>query len=726
MESHNLPPNLLPWRKEFEIKVDRLLRIVGRYLSEEEVSEVKRACIYGAFAHQEQFRSSGEPYIFHPIAVALILSEVQIDKASLVGAILHDVIEDTEIGFDEIKHEFGEEVAQIVDGVTKLTKIKFRSKEEAKAENFRKMILAMTKDLRIIMVKLADRLHNMRTLGSLPTYKKRRIAYETLEVYAPIAARLGMYVLQVYLENLCFENIYPMRHAVLAKAIDEKYANESENLTRIKDTIYDRLVRSNILSRISTRQKHLWSIYNKLKIKGKIELVYDIFAIRVIVSTVDECYRVLGMVHQLYKPIIGGFKDYIAIPKGNGYQSLHTIVFGRNGLPVEVQIRTRDMHVIAEAGAAAHWRYKDAYEGQEHNQIRTNKWLDSVTELQDSGISSEEFMEAMKANLFPKEIYLFTPKGRIIELPKGSTGIDFAYAVHTEVGNRCKTIIVDGQEVPFSQSLHNGQTVEIITEQGLRPSPKWLDYVVSARARTSILTYLSKLPNDVSLCIGEALLANALEEKGILLDEFTSTDRDILLEELDLGTKEDLLIGIGRGKYPMHYVINRFLVKQGLEVEMHEAPEEDEDGLEVSSDIIIGAEKMKTTLGRCCYPLPGESIIGYLSQRHGMVIHQVDCANVENYKKQADRWIPLAWSKKAQGDFPVQLTLIAKNRRGAIASVSAKVTEMNLDFGEFMSEPMSDDLVRIRFVVDVEDRKHLADIMREIRLLPLVERVSRR
>ncbi|MHC5225248.1 RelA/SpoT family protein [Ignatzschineria sp. LJL83] len=726
MENYNLPPNLLPWRKEFEIKVDRLLRIVGRYLSEEEVNEVKRACIYGAFAHQEQFRSSGEPYIFHPIAVALILSEVQIDKAALVGAILHDVIEDTDIGYGEIAREFGEEVAQIVDGVTKLTKIKFRSKEEAKAENFRKMVLAMTKDLRIIMVKLADRLHNMRTLGSLPAYKKRRIANETLEVYAPIAARLGMYVLQVYLENLCFENIYPMRYAVLAKAIDEKYANERENLTRIKDAIHDRLIRSNILSRISTRQKHLWSIYNKLKVKGRIELVYDIFAIRVIVSTVDECYRVLGMVHQLYKPIIGGFKDYIAIPKGNGYQSLHTIVFGRNGLPVEVQIRTRDMHVIAEAGAAAHWRYKDAYEGQEHHQIRTNKWLDSVTELQDSGISSEEFMEAMKADIFPKEIYLFTPKGRIIELPKGSTGIDFAYAVHTEVGNRCKAVIVDGVEVPFSQSLHNGQAVEIITEQGLRPSPKWLDYVVSAKARTSILTYLSKLTDEEAYKIGNTLLKKSLAEKGILLDDFPDEDKNKLLEELGLGTKEELLIKIGRGKYPMHYVINRFLVKQGLAVGTHETPDEDADGLEVSSDIIIGAETMKTTLGRCCYPLPGESIIGYLSQRQGMVIHQVDCANVDNYKKQPDRWIPLAWSKKAQGDFPVQLTLIAKNRRGAIASVSAKVTEMNLDIGEFMSEPISDDLVTIRFVVDVEDRKHLADIMREIRLLPLVERVSRR
>ncbi|PWD86301.1 RelA/SpoT family protein [Ignatzschineria cameli] len=725
MEKYQLPPNLLPWRKEFEIKVGRLLRIVGRYLSEEEVKEVERACIYGAFAHQEQFRSSGEPYIFHPLAVALILTEVQIDKASLVGAVLHDVIEDTEIGYDEIAHEFGEEVAQIVDGVTKLTQIKFRSKEEAKAENFRKMILAMTKDLRIIMVKLADRLHNMRTLGALAAYKKRRIANETLEIYAPIAARLGMYALQVYLENLCFENIYPMRYAVLSKAIEEKYESESENLTRIKDTIYDRLVRGNILSRISTRKKHLWSIYNKLKVKGKIELVYDIFAIRVIVSTVDECYRVLGMVHQLYKPIIGGFKDYIAIPKGNGYQSLHTIVFGRNGLPVEVQIRTRDMHVIAEAGAAAHWRYKDAYEGQQ-NQIRTNKWLDSVTELQDSAISSVEFMEAMKANLFPKEIYLFTPKGRIIELPKGSTGIDFAYAVHTEVGNHCRAIIVDGQQVPFSQSLHNGQTVEIITEEERRPSPKWLDYVVSARARTSILAYLSKLSSEEAYNIGERLLALELENKGIILDDFGEKDQEVLLEELELGSKEELLISIGRGKYPMHYIINRFLVKQGLEVEMHEAPDEDEDGLEVSSDIIIGAEKMKTTLGRCCYPLPGESIIGYLSQRHGMVIHQVDCANVENYKKHEDRWIPLAWSKKARGDFPVQLTLIAKNRRGAIASVSAKVTEMNLDFGEFTSEPMSDDIVKIRFVVDVQDRKHLADIMRELRLLPMVERVSRR
>ena len=432
------------------------------------------------------------------------------------------------------------------------------------------------------------------------------------------------------------------------------------------------------------------------------------------------------MVHQLYKPIIGGFKDYIAIPKGNGYQSLHTIVFGRNGLPVEVQIRTRDMHVIAEAGAAAHWRYKDAYDGQGHNQMRTNKWLDSVTELQDSGISSEEFMEAMKANLFPKEIYLFTPKGRILELPKGSTGIDFAYAVHTEVGDRCKAIIVDGQEVPFSQSLHNGQTVEVITEQGVRPTPKWLDYVVSARARTSILSYLSRLSNEAAFAAGEALLFTELASKGIILSDFSEEEAAQLLEELELGTKEELLTAIGRGKYPMHFIINRFLVKQGLEVEMHESTDDDDDGLEVSSDIIIGAETMKTTLGRCCYPLPGESIIGYLSQKHGMVIHQVDCANVENYKKQTDRWIPLAWSKKAQGDFPVQLTLIAKNRRGAIASVSAKVTEMNLDFGEFTSEPMSDDLVKIRFVVDVEDRKHLADIMRELRLLPLVERVSRR
>ncbi len=726
MENIQLPPNLLPWRKEFEIKVDRLVRIIRRYLTPEEVDEVRRACVYGAFAHQEQFRSSGEPYIFHPLAVALILSEVQIDKASLVGAILHDVIEDTEIGYDEIAIEFGDDVAKIVDGVTKLTQIKFRSKEEAKAENFRKMILAMTKDLRIIMVKLADRLHNMRTLGALPAYKKRRIAYETLEIYAPIAARLGMYVLQVYLENLCFENIYPMRYAVLAKAIEEKYENESQNLTKIKDTIYDRLVRSNILSRISTRKKHLWSIYNKLKVKGKIELVYDIFAIRVIVSTVDECYRVLGMVHQLYKPIIGGFKDYIAIPKGNGYQSLHTIVFGRNGLPVEVQIRTRDMHVIAEAGAAAHWRYKDAYEGQGHNQMRTNKWLDSVTELQDSGVSSEEFMEAMKANLFPKEIYLFTPKGRIIELPKGSTGIDFAYAVHTEVGNHCQTVLVDGQEVPLSQSLHNGQTVEIITNEHVHPTAKWLDYVVSARARTSILSYLSRLSDRDAYVAGESLLFTELETKGVVLDDFTQQERDLLLEEVELGTKEELLMAIGRGKYPVHYILNRFLVKQGLAAEVHETSELDDDGLEVSNDIIIGAEKMKTTLGRCCYPLPGESIIGYLSQKHGMVIHQVDCTNVENYKKQTDRWIPLAWSKKAQGDFPVQLTLIAKNRRGAIASVSAKVTEMNLDFGEFTSEPISEGLVKIRFVVDVSDRKHLADIMRELRLLPLVERVSRR
>ncbi len=725
MKQSELPENLLPWRKEFEIKTDRLLRIVGRYLTEEELAEVKRACVYGAFAHEEQFRSSGEPYIFHPIAVALILSEVQIDKDSLVGAILHDVIEDTEITYEEIENEFGTEVAQIVDGVTKLTQIKFRSKEEAKAENFRKMVLAMTKDLRVIMVKLADRLHNMRTLGALPAYKKRRIANETLDIYAPIAARLGMYALQVHLENLCFENIYPLRYATLSKAIEEKYARESENLNRIKNAIDERLVRSNILSRISTRRKHLWSIYNKLKIKGKIELVYDIFAIRIIVPTVDECYRALGMVHQLYKPIMGGFKDYIAIPKGNGYQSLHTIVFGSNGLPVEVQIRTRDMHVIAEAGAAAHWRYKDAYEGQEHTQMRTNQWLDTVTELQDSGLSSQEFMETMKADLFPKEIYLFTPKGKIIELPRGSTGIDFAYAVHTEVGNTCHRVFVDGVEVELSQPLRNGQTIRIETKKGSAPSSQWLNYVVSARARTAILAYLSRLTDEEAYTAGRELLNEALDRKGLLFKNLTEEEERAMLEELELGSKEQLFIAVGRGKYPTQYVINRFLVKQ----KYPHLPQPElvhEEGSEVSSDVIIGAQGMKTSLGRCCYPLPGEPIIGYLSQRHGMVIHLVDCANVENYKKQPERWIPLAWSKKARGEFPVQLFLIAKNRRGAIASVSAKVTELNLDFEELTSEPINEDLVRIIFVTRVQDRKHLADIMRELRLLKAVERVSRR
>ncbi len=726
METVELPQNLIPWKAEFVEKTNRLIRVVSRYLSKEDVEEVKRACVFGAFAHQEQFRSSGEPYIFHPIAVALILTEVEIDAASIVGAILHDVIEDTDIEYDEIKYHFGEDVANIVDGVTKLTQIRFRSKEEAKAENFRKMVLAMTKDLRVIMVKLADRLHNMRTLGALPAYKKRRIARETLEIYAPIASRLGMYVLQVYLENLCFENLYPMRYEVLKNELEKKDVEQHDNLNKILESIDERLVRSNILSRLSTRRKHLWSIYQKMRVKGGLDYVYDIFAIRIIVRSVDDCYRVLGIVHQLYKPIIGGFKDYIAIPKINGYQSLHTVVFGANGLPVEVQIRTRDMHIVAEVGAAAHWRYKESYEGQSHAFQKTTKWLDVVTELQDITTSPEEFMETMKAELFPKEIYVFTPKGRIIELPRGATALDFAYAVHTDIGDTFEKALVDSQEVAYDYLLSNGQTVEIKTNKSVKPSSLWLDHVITARARSRIRSYLGDLSDLEAEDAGSAILQNAILERGFKEGALSDEQEATILHDLGLGSKEQLLMDIGRGKYPAQYVINRYLVNFRYTPDLLPDADESDEGEEVSNEMIKGAEGMKVSLGACCNPLPGEPIIGYLSMRHGLVMHATNCSNIEMFKKHPERWLPLEWSKEVRGDFPVQLYLLAKNRRGSIAAISAKITELNLDFEEFKSENINEDLVKIAFVIRVNDRKHLADVMRSLRLLDNVERVSRK
>ncbi len=723
MRSVTLPEGLGAWRDEFIIKSERLLRIVGRYLTEQEVQAVKEACVYGAFAHDGQFRSSGEPYIFHPLAVALILTEVQIDAPSIIGGILHDVIEDTPITFSEIESRFGEDVATIVDGVTKLTQIKFTSKEEEKAENFRKMILAMTKDIRVIMVKLADRLHNMRTLGALEPYKKRRIANDTLEVYAPIAARLGIYDLQVQLENLCFKNLHPWRYRVLKAALDEQYRVQENNLDKIKERLDEALVQLNVIARISTRRKHLWSIYSKVRVKGRLNLVYDIFAIRIIVRSVDDCYRALGVVHRHLKPIMGGFKDYIAIPKTNGYQSLHTIVFGANNLPVEVQIRTRDMHIIAEAGAAAHWRYKEVYEHQEHNYDKTTEWLDSVMEIQDSALTSKEFMETMKADFFPKEIYVFTPNGKIIELPRGATAIDFAYSVHSDIGNRSAAAYVDMHEVALTQPLSNGQTVRIEVSDDAFPSPMWLEHAVTARARTRIRAYLRSLKEAEAEALGRSVLEEALQKRGIDLSAANAEDEAIILSELGLESKEALLRNIGRGKYPPQYVINRFLIHQR---EHKGLSEEEQRLLNVSQDAIIGAEGMNTSLAPCCHPLPGEPIMGCLTIRHGLMIHLVGCMNMQAYKDKPEKCIPLEWSKEVRGEFPVKLYLVAKNQRGSLAAISARLTEMQLDIDEFNSTGLNEDLVRVEFVIKVSDRKHLADIMRELKLLSNVERVSRK
>lgn len=723
MEPIKLPEEMALWNEAFFAKVAELELCVSRYMTKAEVALVKEACFFGAWAHQGQSRSSGEPYIFHPIEVALILTLVQLDVDSIVGAVLHDVIEDTDITFEEIAQKFGRETAIIVDGVSKLTKIRFSSKLEAKAENFRKMILAMTKDLRVIMVKLADRLHNMRTLGALAPYKKRRIAKDTLDIYTPIAARLGMFALQTELENLCFENIYPMRHRVLLEFVNKKRISQGPTLQAIRDAIQEKVSSVGISARIAIREKHAWSLYRKLKKRGSLSQLSDIFSIRVIVNSVDECYRVLGIVHSLNKPIIGRFKDFIAIPKVNGYQSLHTVVFGANMLPVEVQIRTKEMHIIAEAGAAAHWRYGEVYREQNYTKNKTREWLDSVTELQNSMLSSEEFMASMKEDLFPSEIYVFTPNGRIIELPKGSTAVDFAYAIHSDIGNHCISTKIDAKFAPVAQVLVTGQTVEIQTSQSAQPNPLWLEFVRTAKARSAIRSYLSKLSYEDAVVIGENLLENAMKQKNIPVAKLSEEILNKLAKELRIESVQDMYAEIGSGKRPASFIINR-LEAHGLDVTQeyrHSHHTTD------NAQTIEGAQGKKTVFAECCYPIPGDNIVGYWQPRLGeLEVHRIECRNaIEAATKHPERCYPLAWKHQEKGIFPVQLSFIIRNRRGVIAQITNELMNMEININDLRSQTINEGYSRLWMVIHVSDRQFLANVFRNLKKLENVVRIGR-
>lgn len=723
MEPVKLPKEMMLWNEAFFVKVSELERCVGRYMAKDEVMRVREACIYGAWAHQGQSRSSGEPYIFHPIEVAIILTLVQLDIHSIVGAVLHDVIEDTEITFDEIKQKFGQETAEIVDGVSKLTKIRFSSKLEAKAENFRKMILAMTKDIRVIMVKLADRLHNMRTLGALAPYKKRRIAQDTLDIYTPIAARLGMFALQVELENLCFENIYPLRYKVLQELIRKKRISQGPTVHGIRDAIQDRLDGVNISARISIREKHSWSLYKKLKNRGSMSQLSDIFSIRVIVNSIDECYRVLGVVHTLNKPIIGRFKDFIAIPKINGYQSLHTVVFGANMLPVEIQIRTKEMHIIAEAGAAAHWRYGEVYREQNYTKNKTREWLDYVTELQNSMLSSEEFMESMKEDLFPSEIYVFTPNGRIMELPKGSTAVDFAYAIHSDIGNHCISAKVDAKYSSVSRILSTGQTVEIQTSPSAQPNPLWLEFVRTAKARSAIRGYLGKLSYEDAIVIGQNLLENAMRQKNISMSQLTGEVLNKLAKELRIESVEDMYAEIGSGKRPSSFIINR-LEAHGMDVEKtfkHSHHTVD------NAKTVEGVDGKRVVFGDCCYPIPDDSIMGYWHpRRNELVVHRVECEIAVEASKNTDRCYALTWNHLNKSLFPVQLSFIIRNQRGVVAEVTTELVNMDVNINDLRSQTINEEYSRLWMIVHVPDRDYLASIFRNLKKIKNVIRVGRR
>ena len=619
--------------------IDALSDRLSSYLSTEQIQQVRRAYFYAEQAHTGQRRRSGEPYIIHPLAVANILSDMRLDYQSLMAAMLHDVIEDTGIPKIALAEQFGDVVTELVDGVSKLTHIKFESKEEQQAENFQKMILAMAKDIRVMLVKLADRLHNLRTLGALRPDKRRRIGRETLDIYAPVAHRLGLNSVRVEMEELCFDAMYPMRSGLIRKAVTSARGNRKELVDKISGALRARLNEHNLPCRVLGREKHMFSIYSKMKEQRKsFSDIMDVYGFRIVVESVDMCYRVLGAIHNLYKPIPGRFKDYIAIPKTNGYQSLHTTLIGISGVPIEIQIRTEEMDAMAQHGIAAHWLYKTDNNEMAGSQ-RAQQWVQNLLELQKSAGSPIEFIEHVKVDLFPDEIYVFTPKGRIMELPKGSTTVDFAYAVHTDVGNSCIACRIDRQLAPLSSKLQNGQTVQIITAPGAQPNPAWLSFVVTGKARSNIRHFLKSQRRSESVALGDRLLDKALSSLGKSMSDIEQDRIDLLLEETALDSIEDVMEDIGLGNRMASLVARRLLAANrdtdiDLEAFADEAPL-----------AIKGTEGLVVNFAKCCNPIPGDPIVGNTSSGRGLVIHTATCKNVQDIREDAEKCVILSWDK---------------------------------------------------------------------------------
>ena len=705
----------LPGASRRDNGVRQLVDTLETYLPDEQVRKVLEAYEFGAAFHKGQTRKSGEPYITHPVAVAQELGEMHLDSEAICAAILHDVVEDTPATLEEIENKFGEEVALIVDGVSKLDQIQFRSRAEAQAESFRKMMLAMIEDIRVILVKLSDRLHNMQTLGAMPAIKKKRIARETLDIYAPIANRLGINRLKVQLEDLGFKHLHPYRYRVLENALKKSKGSQKQIVRRISDQFSKAMVEDRISGEVIGREKHLYSIYRKMAEKKRVlSDVVDVYGFRIIVDDVSTCYQTLGLVHQLYKPMPGRFKDYIAIPRINGYQSLHTTLFGPKGLPLEVQIRTRDMDRVAESGVASHWIYKAGEKSDATPQRRAREWLANLAELQQSG-TSEEFLESVKVDLFPDKIYVFTPKGDIMPLPKGATTVDFAYAVHTDVGNRTVAAKINRGLVPLRTPLQNGQTVEIITSRGAKPNPNWLTFVRSAKARTAIRNHMKNLRSTESVDLGKRLLDKSLKDLNSSLRKVGKVRMSEALEDLSLNNTSELFeqIGLGERLAPL---TARYLMG---------ADDEGENVEDVASLVIAGTEGMVVSYAKCCYPLPGDDVMGYLTAGRGVVIHRNNCGNLSNFRKQPEKWIAVSWEKNIDREFYCQIQCETRNRTGVLAEVAATIADCQSNIEQVEVISRHEDCSVLTFLLQVRNRIHLAQIMRNVRKMPNVIRVSR-
>lgn len=702
--------------------VKNLCSALSGYLEPAQVKECVRAYEYGAKAHAGQYRKSGEDYICHPVAVAISLAEMRMDANCIMAAILHDVIEDTGVSKKELATTFNADVAELVDAVTKLTKIDSKSHAEAQAENVRKMFLAMGKDLRVIMVKLADRLHNMQTLDAMPAEAKRRIARETLDIYAPIANRLGMNTIRHKLETLSLQAMYPRRYSILETALKKARGNRRKIIDVIEDSIKNRLQQAQLVCDVSGREKNLYSIYQKMLTK-KVSLndVFDIYAFRIFCNNVDDCYRVLGVIHNLYKPIPGKFKDYIALPKANGYQSLHTILIGPYGFPIEIQIRTHEMHRMAEAGIAAHWLYKADDDKNNRFQDRANEWLRDLLEIQQSAGDSLEFIDNLKIDLFPQEVFVFTPKGDIVKLPRGATIIDFAYAVHTDIGNACVSARIDRKLVPLQTRLENGVTVEVITAIWARPNPLWLNYVATAKARSGIRNYLKNFKQQEAINLGHRLLDKELHAMQLQLDKIDPAKIKTLLKLTGKKKLDDLLEDIGLGNR-MPFLIARQLSPDDVHATLRYDNKKQTQRFPL---MIKGTEGMVVTLAKCCRPIPGDSIIGFFNPGKGIVIHHHECRNSNDVRKKQTSWLDVEWSQEATGEFPAELRLEVLNQRGSLATVATTIAEMNSNI-ENVTVVEQDSRVSVDLItVSVRDRVHLAKIMRKLKDLAIVIKITR-
>lgn len=690
-----------------------------QYLEPAQIQAVRRAYTLAAKGHKEQKRRSGEPYITHPIAVASILADMRMDPQTIMAAILHDVLEDTLIDKDTIIKKFGEPVAELVDGVSKLTQIDFATKAEAQAENFRKMVLAMAKDIRVILIKLADRLHNMRTLGHMPSEKRCRIAKETMEIYAPIAHRLGMHVLCLELEDLGFQARYPLRYKVLKHSMERMRGNRHEMISVIEHSIKQALEEKNFPPCIVWgREKHLYSIYRKM-CKKHISLseIMDVYAFRIITDSIDTCYRVLGVVHNLYKPVPERFKDYIAIPKTNGYQSLHTTLFGPYGVPIEIQIRTDAMHKMAENGISAHWLYKSEGDITSDAQLRAQQWLKGLIEMQQSVGNSLEFIENVKIDLFPEQVYVFTPKGHIIELPSDATLVDFAYAIHSDIGNSCVAAKIDRRLSPLSTVLSNGDTVEVITAPGAKPNPAWLNFVTTGKARTKIRQYLKKQGLAEAAELGRRMLDKALAGMGKALEDIPQDNLDNLMKTLKtVKHVEDLYTQIGLGNYMPQIVAHRLVYNTDSEHKLTET--------EVLS--INGTEGMVVNFATCCYPLPGDPIVGELHEGRGITIHLDRCEKIKKLRTSPDKLIPVRWEAQVQGEYLVPILLEARNQRGVLGAIANTIADTRANIENISVNETDGNFSHVRLVLAVTDRQHLARVMRKLRALKVVNKIIRR